>query len=131
MNEFIIFLFHFKKGEQNMFKKNLSSPDEIRTPSKTRVEVVNLEKSVIMRATFEPGWKWSECVKPVAGTDSCMVHHSLYVISGRMAVKMNDGNINELGPGDAAEIPPGHDAWVLGNEPCVSIDFAAGKEYAK
>ncbi len=114
-----------------MLKKNLSTPDEVRTPSKTRVEVVNFNNSTIMRATFEPGWKWSDCVKPVVGTDSCMVHHSLYVVSGKMAVKMNDGNMQEIGPGDAAEIPPGHDAWVLGDEPCVSIDFAAGKTYGK
>ena len=114
-----------------MQKKNLYTPDEIRTPSKTRVEVVNFTNSTIMRATFEPGWKWSDCVKPVAGTDSCQAAHALYVISGRMVVKMNDGKTQELGPGEAAEIPPGHDAWVLGNEPCVSIDFAAGKIYAK
>ena len=114
-----------------MLKKNLSSPDEVRTPAKTRVEVVNFPNSTIMRATFDAGWKWSECVKPIAGTDSCKVAHSLYVVSGRMKVKMDDGKIQELGPGDAAEIPPGHDAWVVGNEPCVSIDFAAGKVYAK
>lgn len=114
-----------------MFTKNLSSPDEVRTPSKTRVEVVNLGNTTIMRATFEPGWKWSECVKPVAGTDSCQVPHSLYMISGKMVVRMDNGKTTELNPGDAAEIPPGHDAWVIGNEPVVSIDFAAGKVYAK
>src|SRR5512140_751999 len=114
-----------------MIKKNLSSPDEVRTPSKTRVEVVNFNNSTIMRASFAPGWKWSECVKPVVGTDSCQVPHALYVVSGKMVVKMNDGKTTEIGPGDAAEIPPGHDAWVIGNEPCVSIDFSAGKVYAK
>ncbi|MFA5405305.1 MAG: cupin domain-containing protein [Ignavibacteria bacterium] len=114
-----------------MIKKNLSTPDEIRTPSKTRIEVVNFNKSIIMRATFEPGWQWSECIKPVVGTDSCKVLHNLYVISGSMTVKMNDGKTYNLGPGDAAEIPPGHDAWVNGNEPCISIDFSAGEEYAK
>ena len=114
-----------------MFIKNLSKPDEIRTPAKTRVEVVTFNNSTIMRATFEPGWKWADCIKPVVGTDSCMVHHNLYIVSGKMAVKMNDGSMHELGPGDAAEIPPGHDAWVLGSEPCISIDFAAGKTYGK
>jgi hypothetical protein len=114
-----------------MFVKNMSTPDEVRSPSKTRVEVVNVGKSTIMRATFQPGWKWSECVKPVVGTDSCEVPHSLYMISGRMTVKMNDGSTRELIPGDAAEIPPGHDAWVVGNEPAVSIDFSAGHVYAK
>jgi hypothetical protein len=114
-----------------MRTKNLSKPDEIRTPAKTRVEVVNFNDATIMRATFDVGWKWSECVKPVVGTDSCQVPHVLYIISGRMEVKMNDGKTHELGPGDAAEIPPGHDAWVVGEEPCVSIDFSAGKTYAK
>jgi hypothetical protein len=114
-----------------MEKKNLSVPDELRTPKKTKVEVVNFSNSTIMRATFDAGWKWSDCIKPVVGTDSCQVPHSLYVVSGKMIVKMDNGKTAELGPGDAAEIPPGHDAWVVGNEPCVSIDFAAGKIYAK
>ena len=114
-----------------MLKKNLSSPDEVRTPPKTKVEVVNFNNATVMRATFDAGWQWSECLKPVVGTESCQVPHVLYVISGKMAVKMTDGKTTELGPGDAAEIPPGHDAWVVGSEPCVSIDFAAGKVYAK
>ena len=114
-----------------MFIGNFNKPDEVRTPSKTKVEVVKVGDNTIMRATFEPGWKWSECVKPVVNTDSCVVHHSLYVISGRMKVKMNDGKEGEVGPGDVAVILPGHDAWVVGNEPCVSIDFSAGKTYAK
>jgi hypothetical protein len=114
-----------------MYVKNLSTPDEVRTPSKTRVEVVTVGKTSMMRATFQPGWKWSECIKPVVGTDSCQVAHSLYMISGRMAVKMDDGTVKELVPGDVAEIPPGHDAWVLGVEPAVSIDFAAAPVYAK
>jgi hypothetical protein len=114
-----------------MFIKNLSEPDEVRTPSKTRIEVVNVGNTTIMRATFEPGWKWSECVKPVVGTDSCQAPHSMYLISGKMVIKMNNGVTKEMVPGDAAEIPPGHDAWVVGNEPAVSIDFSAGKTYAK
>lgn len=120
-----------RKEKQNMLKKNLSNPDELRTPSKTKIEVVNFNNATIMRATFQPGWRWSECVKPVAGTNSCEVPHSLYVISGRLAVKMDDGKVTEIGPGEAAEIPPGHDSWVMGNEPFVAIDFAAGNAYAK
>jgi len=111
--------------------KSLNKPDETRTPPKTKVEVVKVGDSTIMRATFEPGWKWSECVKPIVGTESCQVHHINYVISGRMKVVMDDGTEKEIGAGDAAEIPPGHDAWVIGNEPCVAIDFAGGKVYAK
>jgi hypothetical protein len=114
-----------------MYVKNMSAPDEVRTPPKTRVEVVTVGKTTMMRATFQPGWKWSECVKPVTGTDSCQAAHSMYMVSGRMAVKMDDGTIRELVPGDAAEIPPGHDAWVLGPEPAVTIDFSAAHMYAR
>ena len=111
--------------------KSFNKPDEVRTPPKTKIEVVKVGDSTMMRATFEPGWKWSECVKPIAGTDSCQAPHVNYVISGRMKVVMDDGTEMEMGPGDAADIPPGHDAWVIGDEPCVAIDFAAGKVYAK
>jgi len=111
--------------------KSLNNPDEVRTPPKTKIEVVKVGDSTVMRATFEPGWKWSECIKPIAGTNSCQAPHINYVISGRMKVVMDDGTEMEMGAGDAADIPPGHDAWVIGNEPCVAIDFAAGKVYAK
>jgi len=111
--------------------KSFDKPDEVRTPPKTKIEVVKVGDSTMMRATFEPGWKWSECVKPIAGTNSCQAPHVNYVISGRMKVVMDDGTEMEMGPGDAADIPPGHDAWVIGDEPCVAIDFAAGKVYAK
>ena len=84
-----------------------------------------------MRAIFEPGWKWSESVKPIAGTDSCQVAHMGYQISGRMKVRMDDGSEQEFGPGDAGVIPPGHDAWVVGDEPVVFIDFQGAALYAK
>jgi len=111
--------------------KNMNSPDETRSLPKTKGEIVTVGGNTIMRGTFDPGWKWSECVKPTVGTPSCQAHHVLYVISGRMKVKMNDGTENELGPGDTGVIPPGHDAWVVGNEACVSIDFTAGATYGK
>ena len=111
--------------------KNMSKPDELRTLSKTKGEVVKVGDHVIMRSTFEPGWKWSECIKPAVGTDSCQFHHVFYVISGRMRIRMNDGTEKDFGPGDAGDIQPGHDAWVLGNEPCIGIDFTAGAGYAK
>ena len=114
-----------------MEAKNFSNPDEVRTPPKTRVEVVKVGDSTIMRGTFEPGWKWSECIKPTVGTESCQAPHIMYVLSGRMKIVMDDGSEMEIGPGDAVDIPPGHDAWTIGYEPCVGIDFAAGKEYAK
>ena len=109
--------------------KNMSKPDELRTLPKTKGEVVKVGDHTIMRGTMEPGWKWSECVKPAVGTPSCQVNHTIYVISGKMKVRMNDGTEKEIGPGDACVIPPGHDAWVVGNEPCLSIDFTGGANY--
>src|SRR5436309_5295678 len=103
--------------------RNFDNPDETRNISKGKVEVVNLGDVQAMRATFEPGWKWSESVKPIAGTDSCQVAHLGYQISGRLTVRMDDGTEYEFGPGDACSIPPGHDAWVVGDEPAVLIDF--------
>lgn len=114
-----------------MQKKSFDKPDETRTPPKTKIEVVKVGDSTLMRTTFEPGWKWSEHVKPTVGTDSCQAHHVIYAISGHMKVVADDGAEMELGPGDVADIPPGHDAWVVGDEPAVGIDIAAGTSYAK
>ena len=77
------------------------------------------------RATFEPGWRWSEHIKPAAGTELCEVTHTGYVVSGRQVVRTADGTEIELQPGDAFVIAPGHDAWVVGDEPCVTVDFGA------
>ena len=109
------------------------SPDETRTPDKTRVEVVRLEGATAARMTFEPGWKWSECVKPVAGTDSCQARHVGVVQSGRMHVVHDDGSEADLGPGDAYVIEPGHDAWIVGDDTFVGYEFEskAAEEYAK
>ncbi len=112
-------------------KKNFDNPEETRNISKGKIEVVNLGDIQAMRATFEPGWKWSECVKPVAGTDSCQVAHLGYMLSGKMIVRMDDGAEQELNPGDACVIPPGHDAWIVGDNSCVFIDFQGGTTYAK
>jgi quercetin dioxygenase-like cupin family protein len=112
-------------------KKSLDQPDETRPIEKGRVEVVELDVGTVMRTTFEPGWRWSECVKPVVGGDSCQVDHFGYCISGRLHVRMDDGQEFEFGAGEAGHIPPGHDAWVVGDEPYVGIDFQGGAEYAK
>jgi len=114
-----------------LVKKSFDTPDETRPITKGKVEVVNLGDVQAMRARFEPGWRWSECVKPIAGTDSCQVAHVIYVTSGRMVTRMDDGTEIELRPGDVASIPPGHDAWIVGNEPFVGIDFQGGASYAK
>ena len=111
--------------------KSFETPDEVRTFEKGKVEIVNLGNVTIGRATFEPGWSWSQCVKPLVKTDSCQAPHTTVIISGRMKVRMDDGTEIEGGPGDTAIIPPGHDAWVVGDEPCVSIDFTGMGDYAK
>jgi hypothetical protein len=111
--------------------KNFESPDEKRTFDKGGINVITLGKKTVGRATFEPGWKWSECVKPIVGTDTCQVSHLGYVISGRMHVLMDDGTEGEAGPGDLFDIAPGHDAWIVGNEACVVLDFEGASNYAK
>ena len=111
--------------------KNLGSPDEVRSFDKGKMDVVTLGNVTVGLATFEPGWQWSECVKPVAGTDSRQVPHVGYVLSGQIKVVMDDGSEEDFSPDDAVVIPPGHDAWVVGDEPCVMLDFAGADEYAK
>jgi hypothetical protein len=111
--------------------KAFSNPDETRTFPKGKVDVVKLGDVTVGRAEFEPGWKWSECVKPIAGTDSCMNLHTGYTISGRMRVRMDDGTEVESGPGEAYVIPPGHDAWIVGDETYVGVDFTGMATYAK
>ena len=108
------------------------SPDEVRPfEGKGQAEIVNVAGRPIGRQTFEPGWRWSVNIKPIAGTDSCQVNHLGYCISGRMRITMDDGAATEIGAGEVAAIPPGHDAEVLGDEPCVFVDFGAIEGYAK
>jgi quercetin dioxygenase-like cupin family protein len=104
--------------------KNLQAPDETRSFGKGEAGIVSMGGVTVGRAVFQPGWRWSEHVKPIAGTDSCQVLHTGYVISGRLKVVLDDGTEAELGPGDAHVIPPGHDAWVVGDEPYVGVDFS-------
>lgn len=108
-------------------KKSLDSPDETRKFDKGKVHEVTVGDATCGRFVLEPGWKWSTSVKPIVKTDSCQLHHTAYVISGKMKVRMNDGTEIELAPGDFAVVPPGHDAWVIGNEPFVGIDFTGTK----
>jgi hypothetical protein len=88
------------------------------------VQIVKVGSVTLGRARFEPGWRWSNDVKPIAETESCTVHHTGYGISGRLHVAMNDGSEFEIGPGDAHDIQPGHDAWVVGDEPYIGVDFS-------
>jgi hypothetical protein len=111
--------------------KSFDAPDETRTPDKTRVEVVRLGEATVARFTFQPGWKWSECVKPAVGTDSCQARHVGAIVSGRLRVVHNDGTEGEVGPGDAYVIEPGHDAWVVGDEAAVAFEFESAETYAR
>lgn len=111
--------------------KSHDSPDEVRSPDKTRVEVVRLEGFTLGRFNFEPGWRWSECVKPVVKTDSCQVSHVGYAVSGRITVRMKDGTQKTIVAGESYTIPPGHDAWVEGNERFVGIEVMSAEQYAK
>ena len=112
--------------------RDFSAPDETRSPDKTTVELVNLAGGQIGRYTFHPGWKWSECIKPIAGTDSCMVHHNGYVVSGSLHIVMDDGTEHDINAGDVFVCPPGHDAWVTSDEACIAYDFSPdAARYAK
>ena len=112
--------------------RNHDRSDETRPfTGKGFVDVVRLAGGTVGRATFEPGWHWAEHVKPIVGTDSCQAAHLAYCVSGRMVVRMDDGTETEIGPGDVVSIPPGHDAWVVGNETCVQVDFSGMENYAK
>ena len=111
--------------------KSLGQADEVRTFDKGRLELFHIAGKTVGRATFEPGWKWSESVKPIAKTDSCQAPHTTYHVSGRLRVRMDDGTETEFGPGDVGVVPPGHDAWVVGNEPVVMLDITGMTQYAK
>ncbi|HEY8740889.1 MAG TPA: cupin domain-containing protein [Candidatus Dormibacteraeota bacterium] len=116
-----------------LVRKSLDSPEETRPfeAGKGQLQLVNIESGAVGRATFEPGWKWSTHVKPIAKTESCQGAHMGYVISGRMKVVMDDGEEQEFGPSDLMIAPPGHDAWTVGDEACVVIDWQGVADYAK
>jgi hypothetical protein len=113
--------------------KSFKRPDEVRKFQKHgQLEVLEFGEDItIGKGTFEPGWKWSRDVKPIAETDSCMAAHSGYCIKGRMVIQMSSGEQFTVQEGDAFHIPPGHDAWVEGTEPCVLIDVGGYAQYAK
>jgi mannose-6-phosphate isomerase-like protein (cupin superfamily) len=104
-------------------RKNVESPDRTQRQPKGPINIVQVGGWNVARAIFEPGWNFTECVKPFVGTPSCEQRHALYYVSGRMGIRMDDGQELEAGPGDVVTIEPGHDAWIVGDEPCVVIDF--------
>ena len=117
----------------NLTSKNFDNPDETRTPDKTKVEVVDLCGAKAARMTMQPGWVWSECIKPVVGTDSCQSRHIGVAVSGSLHVTHDDGTEIDVAPGGVYKIEPGHDAHVVGNEPFVAYEFesSSAENYAK
>jgi class 3 adenylate cyclase len=112
-------------------RRRFTESNDVRTMPRGRIEVVELDDTVVGRMVYEPGWRWSVDVQPIAGTDSCQYHHLGVTISGRLRAQLPDGTELEIGPGDVFEIPPGHDAWVVGDEPWISVDFESMRTYAK
>jgi hypothetical protein len=110
---------------------SLSTPGETRTFARGKVELVTVAGSTVGRFTFEPGWRWSESVKPIVKTESCQSHHVGYAVSGRMRIRSADGVESEIKAADAYDIAPGHDAWIVGDEVFVGLEFKSAAEYAR
>ncbi len=120
-----------KSAQNKVELKNFGKPEEVRTFPRGKVELVKLGDALVGRGTFEPGWKWSESVKPLAKTKSCEAPHFQYQLSGTMHVAMDDGTEFDSRAGDVILLPVGHDAWVVGNEPVVVVDFRGMIDYAR
>jgi hypothetical protein len=111
--------------------RSFQTPDETRAFPNGRAELVTIGQSQVGRLVFQPGWRWSNDVKPIAGTNSCEAPHFQYHVSGRLAIRMDDGTELEAGPGDITSLPSGHDAWVVGDEPVVVVDWFGATNYAR
>lgn len=116
-----------------LVRKPMSAPDEVRAfaGGMGSLKVFNLGKAMIGRGEFKPGWRWSTHVKPLVQTDSCEVPHTGYVVSGSMVVHMDSGEECQYSEGDFFYMTPGHDAWVVGDQPCILLDFTGADHYAK
>jgi hypothetical protein len=111
--------------------KDFTKADEIRTFGHGKVELLHIGGGSVGRLVLEPGWRWSVDVKPIAGTEWCEAPHFQYVVSGTIHVLMKDGRTFDLGPGSVSHLPAGHDAWVVGNEPVIVVDWYGATNYAK
>jgi hypothetical protein len=117
--------------EQTLAAINFTKPHEVREFPKGRLELVTMNGVTFGKATFQPGWRWSQHVRPIAGTNSCQAAHLGVQLSGNMHIVMDNGTEMDLGPGQVVNIPPGHDGWVVGNDPVVFIDITGMENYAK
>jgi hypothetical protein len=111
--------------------RSFGTADEVREFPNGRAEILKVSGADIGRLVLRPGWRWSNDVKPIAGTDSCNAPHFQYLVSGRLAIRMDDGTEFEAGPGDVTSLPSGHDAWVVGEEPVVVVDWFGAANYAR
>jgi hypothetical protein len=116
---------------EKMETGSFAAPSEVREFPNGKLELIKIGGALIGKATLQPGWKWSESLKPRVGTSSCQAPHFQYHVSGTLRVKMEDGTVRDCKAGEVSLLPPGHDAWVLGNEPVVAIDFQGMADYAK
>jgi hypothetical protein len=118
-------------NEQRTEHKTFSRPDEVRNFPHGKAEILAVGGAEVGRLVFEPGWRWSNDVKPLAGTSSCEAPHFQYHVAGKLGIRMDDGTEIIAGPGDITSLPSGHDAWVVGNEPVVVVDWFGATNYAK
>jgi hypothetical protein len=118
-------------NDQTTEHKSFREPDEVRTFPHGKIELLDVGGVKIGRMTLEPGWKWSNDVRPIAKTDSCQAPHFQYHISGKLVIRMDDGTEITAGPGDITSLPKGHDAWVVGTEPVVLVDWLGATHYAE
>ena len=119
------------KTQEKVIVKNFSHPDEVRNFEKGKVELVRVNGGMVGKGTFEPGWKWSKNVKPIAKTELCEAPHFQYIVSGVMTLRTAEGEEHTIKAGDVMKIGAGHDAWVVGDERVVAIDFQGMNDYAK
>jgi hypothetical protein len=116
---------------QKTTHKSFEQPEETREFPNGEAQIVSIGGAQVGRMIFQPGWRWSNDVKPIAATDSCEAPHFQYHVSGRLAIRMDDGTEMVAGPGDVTSLPSGHDAWVVGDEPAVVVDWYGASNYAK
>jgi hypothetical protein len=117
--------------EKKMLKLSFDSPDESRPAGSGKADIINVGDMAVMRISLPPGWKWSKDLKALAGTESCQAPHFQYHVSGRLHVAMDDGSEADFGPGEVSVLPPGHDAWVIGDETVVTVDITGANVWAK
>jgi len=111
--------------------RTFQARDDSRSFPHGEVTTIKIGNATLSRAAFEPGWRWAHDVAEAAGTDSCQVEHLTYIVSGSMRIRMDDGTETDVAAGEVAAVPPGHDAWVLGDEPLVGIDFVGGPAFVE